>query len=92
MFTSFRRLTTTASPFALFRQANRIAQSQPEVAAELRMLAIYGKKKQGGRPQGGSKTQSKPLITPAPYKPAFAAEVRIPRVFVSLFSGKPALA
>jgi len=90
MFTSFRR-TTTTSPFALFRQADRIAQSQPKAAAELRLLAAYGSKHES-RAQGGSKTQTKQHVAPVPRKPAFAAEVRIPRVFMSLFAGKQVLA
>lgn len=91
MFTVFRRKTaaeTTVSSFALYRRANQVAQTQPTLATELRMLAAYGKNKQGKKPQGGSKARSKSPATPSLQKPVRAAEVRVPRIFVSLFEGR----
>ncbi|GGI19248.1 hypothetical protein [Oxalicibacterium faecigallinarum] len=85
--------TSSPSAFTLYRKANQVAQSRPELAAELRLLAAYGKKKQDKKPQGGSKARSTSAAQQrAMPKPVFAAEVRVPRIFCSLFDNKPALA
>jgi len=83
--------SSTESVFTLFRKANQVAQTRPELAAELRLLAVYGKK-QDQKVKDGSNGRSIPVVSRPVQKPAFVAEVRVPRIFVSLFDSKPAFA
>lgn len=82
------------SPFMLFSLANRVAQSRPELAAELRMIAAYGQPKQSKNPQAADtgKAHSTPAVSHSTDKPVFAVEVRTPRIFVSLFRSKQVFA
>ena len=79
MFNFFRSASSSQavqSPFALNRRANQIAQSQPELAIQLRMLAAYGSKKQARTSDAkvAGATSAANLLQPH-------AEVRTPRIF-----------
>jgi len=82
---------SSKSVFTLFSKANQVAQTRPELAAELRLLAAYGKK-QEQKVKGGSKGRSTSVASRPVQKPVFVAEVRVPRIFVSLFNSKPTFA
>ena len=78
MFNFFRNASSSQSvqsPFALNRRANQIAQSQPELAIQLRMLAAYGSKKQARAGVKASHSASA-VSNLQPH-----AEVRTPRIF-----------
>lgn len=79
MFNFFRSASSSQSmqsPFALNRRANQIAQSQPELAIQLRMLAAYGSKKQARTSGAKAGSAASAVSNLQPH-----AEVRTPRIF-----------